>query len=25
MKLDANSFLFTDDHAGIIYYVRRRK
>lgn len=24
MKLDANSFLFTDDFSGIIYYVRRR-
>ena len=25
MKLDANSFLFTDDHTGVIYYVRKRK
>ncbi|MBC7899316.1 MAG: PQQ-dependent sugar dehydrogenase [Saprospiraceae bacterium] len=25
MKLDANSFLFTDDHDGVIYYVRKRK
>lgn len=25
MKLDANSFLFTDDHEGVIYYVRKRK
>jgi len=24
MKLDANSFLFTDDHHGVIYLVRRR-
>ena len=24
MKLDANSFLFTDDHTGVIYYVRKR-
>jgi Glucose/sorbosone dehydrogenases len=24
MKLDANSFLFTDDHTGIIYLVRKR-
>ena len=24
MKLDANSFLFTDDHRGVIYLVRRR-
>jgi len=24
MKLDANSFLFTDDHSGIIYYVRKK-
>ncbi|HEX2639829.1 MAG TPA: hypothetical protein VHL50_04630 [Pyrinomonadaceae bacterium] len=23
MKLDANSFLFTDDRGGVIYYVRR--
>lgn len=25
MKLDASSFLFTDDNKGIIYYVRRRR
>lgn len=25
MKLDAASFLFTDDHTGVVYYVRRRK
>ncbi len=25
MKLDANSFLFTDDHNGVIYYVRKKK
>ena len=24
MKLDANSFLFTDDYSGIIYYVRKK-
>ncbi len=24
MKLDANSFLFTDDHHGVIYLVRKR-
>lgn len=24
LKLDANSFLFTDDNKGIVYYVRRR-
>jgi glucose/arabinose dehydrogenase len=24
MKLDADSFLFTDDNAGVVYYVRRR-
>jgi glucose/arabinose dehydrogenase len=24
MKLDANSFLFTDDHRGVIYLVRRK-
>ncbi|MDQ3711079.1 MAG: glucose/sorbosone dehydrogenase [Acidobacteriota bacterium] len=24
MKLDENSFLFTDDFSGVIYYVRRR-
>ena len=24
MRLDANSFLFTDDHSGIVYYVRRK-
>lgn len=23
-KLDANSFLFTDDHKGVIYYVRKK-
>jgi glucose/arabinose dehydrogenase len=23
LKLDANSFLFTDDHSGIVYYVHR--
>ena len=23
-RLDANSFLFTDDNKGVIYYVRRR-
>lgn len=25
MKLDENSFLFSDDRAGVIYYVRRKK
>lgn len=25
LKLDANSFLFTDDHAGIVYLVRKRR
>ena len=25
MKLDANSFLFTDDHSGVIYYVRKKR
>ena len=25
MKLDADSFLFSDDNAGVIYYVRRKK
>ncbi|MBK8465499.1 MAG: PQQ-dependent sugar dehydrogenase [Chloracidobacterium sp.] len=25
MKLDANSFLFTDDHSGIIYYIRKKR
>jgi len=25
MRLDANSFLFTDDHAGIVYYVRKKR
>ena len=25
MKLDANSFLFTDDHHGVVYHVRRRR
>lgn len=24
MKLSANSFLFTDDHTGIVYYVRKK-
>ena len=24
LKLDANSFLFTDDYSGIVYYVRKR-
>ncbi|MGI8788262.1 MAG: PQQ-dependent sugar dehydrogenase [Pyrinomonadaceae bacterium] len=24
LKLDANSFLFTDDYSGIVYYVRRK-
>ncbi|HEV7643388.1 MAG TPA: hypothetical protein VGO50_05530 [Pyrinomonadaceae bacterium] len=24
MKLDANSFLFTDDNHGVVYYVRRK-
>lgn len=24
MKLDADSFLFTDDHSGIVYYVRKK-
>jgi glucose/arabinose dehydrogenase len=24
MKLDANSFLFTDDRSGVVYYVRKR-
>ncbi len=24
LKLSANSFLFTDDHSGIVYYVRRK-
>jgi len=24
LKLDANSFLFTDDHSGIVYYVHRK-
>ena len=24
MKLDANSFLFTDDYGGVIYYVRKK-
>ena len=24
MKLDANSFLFTDDHTGVVYYVRKK-
>jgi glucose/arabinose dehydrogenase len=25
LKLDANSFLFTDDHKGIVYLVRKRR
>jgi len=25
MRLDANSFLFTDDHSGVIYYVRKKR
>lgn len=25
MKLDASSFLFTDDRAGVVYYVRKKK
>lgn len=25
MKLDANSFLFTDDDEGVVYYVRKRR
>jgi len=25
MKLDADSFLFTDDHSGVVYYVRKTK
>jgi glucose/arabinose dehydrogenase len=25
LKLDANSFLFTDDNKGIVYLVRRRE
>ena len=24
MKLDANSFLFTDDFSGVVYYVRKK-
>jgi hypothetical protein len=24
MKLSADSFLFTDDHSGVVYFVRRR-
>ncbi len=24
MKISANSFLFTDDHTGIIYFVRKK-
>ncbi len=24
MRLDADSFLFTDDHSGVIYYVRKK-
>jgi glucose/arabinose dehydrogenase len=25
LKLNADSFLFTDDNKGVIYYVRRRR
>jgi glucose/arabinose dehydrogenase len=25
MRLDANSFLFTDDHHGVVYYVRKKQ
>jgi glucose/arabinose dehydrogenase len=25
MKLGENSFLFTDDHSGVVYYVRKKK
>ena len=25
MKLSADSFLFTDDYSGIVYYVRKKK
>ncbi len=25
LKLGANSFLFTDDHRGVVYYVRKRR
>jgi len=25
MKLDADSFLFTDDYGGVVYYVRKKK
>ncbi len=25
MKLDASSFLFTDDHTGVVYYVRKKR
>lgn len=25
MKLDADSFLFTDDHSGVVYYVRKKR
>jgi glucose/arabinose dehydrogenase len=25
MRLDENSFLFTDDHSGIVYYVRKKR
>lgn len=25
MRLDADSFLFTDDHSGVVYYVRKKR
>ena len=25
MKIDANSFLFTDDNKGVVYLVRKRR
>jgi glucose/arabinose dehydrogenase len=25
MRLDANSFLFTDDYSGVVYYVRKKR
>jgi glucose/arabinose dehydrogenase len=25
MRLDANSFLFTDDYSGVVYYVRKKE
>ncbi|MDQ3133151.1 MAG: glucose/sorbosone dehydrogenase, partial [Acidobacteriota bacterium] len=25
MRTGANSFLFTDDHSGIVYYVRKKR